>query len=139
MRVYTYDPYSYNAISLKKNREDKYPVNANAGSMIADPVSNLIGKFLGINTKLEWSEQYDKVFEIVKWAREKTGKDDAPSLVEHIKKVINESPQMNNRRIDDIMVQVKLDRLKKQEEPYKVDYNGHPIIKEEKKEVEENE
>jgi hypothetical protein len=114
MKVYTYNPfnpYDYNFISLKKQREDKVVLNATQEQIIEDPTYNLIGKFLGVQTKAEWSKYYQKVQEIAEYGKEKAGVNDPSKIRDVLTELVNKSPQLNDKRIDDIYINVRLNKL----------------------------
>ncbi len=84
-KVYTEDPFSYNFIALKKSEVNDKPTPAEQ-DVIANPTYNAIGKALGIKYQTNWGQNYEKVFAITEWAKERTGYTDTNMLIEWIKK-----------------------------------------------------
>ena len=102
-RVFTENPYSYNAVSLKKDRPDVAPTQS-AQSLITDPVYNTIGKFLGVDTVHDWNKEYDKVYAIVEWARKESSKKDINGLIKWIGDKSNRIPNVGNKNIDNLYI-----------------------------------
>lgn len=112
------NPYDYNYVAMKayRDRKDNETVlTPNAEAMLTDSTYNYLGKFLGVDNKKEWSENYDKVYEVVQWAKRETKSEDVYKLYEFLKKAINETPAMNGRRLDDLCIAAKLDMYKPDE------------------------
>jgi hypothetical protein len=59
-KVYTENPFSYNFVSLNKSKVDELPTPS-ATQIIANPLSNAVGKNLGVQNPHDWNEVYDKV------------------------------------------------------------------------------
>lgn len=114
MKILTYNPYDWNSIALRKDRENKEELIPTAEQLITSPVHNFMAKYLGIDTKHEWNQHYEKVHLIVEWAKKKTQSEDLQKLTEAVSDLLNRSPQMNEKRIVDLFVAVKLDNLKKE-------------------------
>lgn len=107
-RVYIEDPYSYNAVSLKK-----YPVRAvaiaSAEQMITNPTYNTIGKFLGVDTVHDWNQYYDKVFTITEWAKKKSGGDDMNKLMKWLSNKSKTTPNIGGgKTIDSLYLFARL-------------------------------
>lgn len=121
MRVYIKNPYDYNEVSLKKIKEKNIQLTPTVSAIVQDPILNLIGKFLGIESKADWNEFYDKIFKLWEWAHKETESSNVNTLIDFLKEKINSSPQMSPRRINDLIVRMKLDQLKKPNQ----DFNGN--------------
>ena len=99
-RVFTENPYSYNSVSLKKRVS--VPPTQTAEQMITNPHYNAIGKALGVDTTHEWNRYYDRVYEVVEWAKNKSGQKDTYKLIKWISSQINKIPSLSERRIDNL-------------------------------------
>lgn len=104
-----------------------------AQSMILDPTYNFIGKWLGIDMKSDWNKNYQKIYLITEYAKEKSKSNDLNKIVNVLKGMLNNAPQIAERRIDDLVCEVKLAMTSKNE-PER-DYNGNKkkILKKKKK------
>ncbi len=102
------DPFSFNAISLKKANENKVKLVPSAEQMVTDPLYNSVGKVLGIDTKKEWNIYSDKIFTITQWIKTKYKLDTADSILRTISNLSTRVPSMGVRRIDDIYIYTKL-------------------------------
>jgi hypothetical protein len=111
VKVYTENPFSFNAVSLKK---DKPPISPNqtANQMITDPTYNTIGKFLGIDTVHDWGKYYDKVYVVTEWAKQKVG-DDRVKIMNWLTQKIRQVPSMGSKKIDDLHIAAKLEMERK--------------------------
>ncbi len=107
VKVYTSNPYSYNAVSLKKTKL-MMGNNQTATQMITNQTYNSIGKFLGVDTLHDWGRYYDKVFTVTEWAKEKVG-DDSRKIANWLTQKLNHIPTMGAKRIDDLYIAAKLD------------------------------
>lgn len=103
-KVYTQNPYSYNAVSLKKDSE----YTPTASEMIVNPLYNQAGKALGVDTIHDWNRYYDKVQKIVDWAKEESGFTDSEKLVSWIYRQSQKVHSLGARRIDDLFIFSKL-------------------------------
>lgn len=106
-RVYTENPYSYNAISLKKDKPDAIP-DKSASELLVDPVYNTIGKFLGVDAIHDWNRYSDKVYAITEWAKAKTGKEDIGDLMNWIGKQAKLVPNMGAKEIDNLYLYARM-------------------------------
>ena len=106
IKVYTENPHSFKEAS----KPQEAPISAvqTASQMIANPLYNEVGKVLGVDTLHEWGLYYDKVFEIVEMAKEKTGIKDTKELSSYIYKQLNYAPSMGNKRINDVYTYLKM-------------------------------
>ena len=104
LKIYKENPYSYNAVSLKKNS----PITPTADQMATNPIYNAVGKVLGIDTTLEWNQYYDKIYQISEWAKKKVGKDDLKRILRLISTKASSVPAMSARRIDDLYIYIGL-------------------------------
>lgn len=109
-RVFTANPYGYNTVAKNTPVTTQTPT---ATQMISTPVYNQVGKLLGVDTVHEWSKYYDKVFEIVEWAKAKTKESDPEKLSSWIYKQLNSAPSMGNKKIDDVYVFSKMGTIKR--------------------------
>lgn len=109
-RVYTQNPYDYNSVSLKK--ESNYTPTAE--QMIVNPVYNQAAKALGVDTVHDWNRYYDKVANLVDWAKSETGYTDANKISEWIYAQSKKAPLMGGKKIDDLYI---YSRLKTEEKP----------------------
>ncbi len=105
-RVKRAKPYDYNSLALDAPVERV----ATADETVMDPTYNLVGKFLGVDTRSDWSKYSDKVQTIVKWAKEKSGAKDLQALVNWISGAANIAPSfgMNHKKIDQLFLYAKL-------------------------------
>lgn len=106
-RVYTENPYSYNAVSLKKRTVD-IPPTASAEQMITNPTYHTIGKFLGVDTVHDWNQYYDKVFTITEWAKIKSGIQDTGKLMKWISDKSRSVPSMGGKNLDNLYLHARL-------------------------------
>lgn len=124
MKLIIGNPYDWNYI-VKKNKEKKVEITPTASQVVMDTTCNLVGKFLGIESKPDWNKYYDKVYEIVEWAKERIGSEDVNNLISILKEKLNASPSISDRRINDLYVAIKLEKGMRE-----VDYNGNVKNKE---------
>lgn len=103
-RVYTKNPYSYNEVSLKRLQK----ITPSAEALVSQPLYNAVGKILGLDTAKEWNQNYDKVFKIAEWAKEKTKTEDILKILKYISSQARSVPSMGSRRIDDIYIHIGL-------------------------------
>lgn len=111
-KVYTENPYSYNYVSLKKEKPS-YPPTQSASEMITNPTYNLIGKFLGVDTVHDWNKDYQKVYTIIEWAKAKSGFDDREKLIKWISGQVKRVPSVGNKNIDNMYIFARLYLTKK--------------------------
>lgn len=116
MQFLNYNPYSYNAISLKNSRYsvggNKEPkVTKTKMEVVADPTSNHIGHMLGIHGA-DWDRFYPDVDRITQWAKDQVHSNKIEKIVEVITEKLNSVPSMNERRIVDLTVALKLEGSK---------------------------
>ena len=104
--VYTEDPFSYNFIALKKSEVNRMPTPAEQ-DVIANPTYNLVGKALGIKDQTGWSRNYDKVYLITEWAKERTGYNDPDMLLAWIKKASKYAFILGGKRIDNLFNKIR--------------------------------
>jgi len=105
-KKHTASPYDYNSISLAKKTE----YTPTADEMITTPIYNHVGKFLGIDTRHEWNQHYDKVKTLVDWAQKKSGAKDLNSVMNFLNGALNAAPSfgMNHKRIDQLYMYARL-------------------------------
>ena len=106
--VHTQNPYAFNTVSLKKPVATK--PTPTASDLIAQPTYNAVGKFLGVDTVRDWNQYYDKVFNIVEWAKKSLGTDNLTKVMRWISEKSRRVPSVGNRRIDDLNLFAKLHR-----------------------------
>lgn len=111
-KVYTENPYSFNAVSLKP-KTSTIPT-ATAEQMITNPTYNIIGKFLGVDTVHDWNKCYDKVYAIAEWAKLKSGLNETNSLLRWISSKSKTIPNMGTRNIDNLYLFARLYLSKKE-------------------------
>lgn len=99
-------PYDYNSIVLNK----KPTYTPTADQMLTDPTYNTVGKFLGVDTHHDWGKSYDKVKDLVDWAKKKTGKKDANAIMNFLNGALNAAPSfgMHHKRIDQLHLYSKM-------------------------------
>lgn len=103
------NPYSWNYVVQKqKEKFNERKITPQMEEMLTTPLYNQIGKFFGINTKAEWGQYYPDVFEVTEWAKEKTKSEDPGTIVQKLTEVINNSPTLNDKRIKDVLIQIRL-------------------------------
>ena len=107
VKVYTENPYSYNAVALKKEKPSVMPT-ASADQMITSPIYNTIGKFLGVDTVHDWNQYYDKVYTITEWAKLKSGHKDIGRLTQWISNKSRSVPSVGNKNIDNLYLFARL-------------------------------
>jgi hypothetical protein len=78
--------------------------------MITDPLYNEAGRAMGIDTAREWSVYYDKIREIVEWAKLKSGFKDKDRLVNWIYGRVQTAAAISKRKIDDLYILTKLNK-----------------------------
>jgi hypothetical protein len=86
-----------------------------ATEMIYDATYNKAGKLLGVDSIADWSKNYDKVYRIVETAKEKLGTDDVDKILPWLYKMMNASPSITNRKIDDLNTFLSLSSEEKKE------------------------
>ncbi len=111
-KVYTENPYSYNYVSLKRDKLDAMPT-ATSEEMITNPTYNTIGKFLGIDTIHDWNRYYDKVFTITEWAKLKSGTNNMGKLMTWISNKSRTVPSTGGKNIDNLYLFARLALNKK--------------------------
>lgn len=110
-RVYTENPYSFNSVAKRqaeKRMEERVKTSPTANQMITDPLYNQVAKSLGVDTIHEWGMNYDKVYEIVELARQKSGITDSTKLSEWIYRQIGTAPSLGNKKINDVYIFLKM-------------------------------
>lgn len=112
LKVFTENPYSYNSVSLKREKAPVAP-NQSASTLITDPVYNTIGKFLGVDTIHDWNRDYDKVYAIVEWAKAKSGEKNLGQLMRWIGSQARRVPNVGNKNIDNLYIFARLYLSKK--------------------------
>ena len=100
----TGNPYSFNSVSLKKNDN----LSLTASETIVDPLHNIVGKSLGVDTIHDWNKYYDKVQKIVNWAKEETGYTEKNKLVNWIYEQSSKANSLGAKKIDDVYIYSKL-------------------------------
>ncbi len=94
----------------------------------------MVGKFLGLDTAKEWSQYYDKIFDLYTWAEEKTKSGDVNKIISFLQDKLNASPSMSDRRINDLHVFYKLDLRKPEKKEAKPEVKTEAKKEEPKKE-----
>lgn len=115
MKVLNYNPYDFNSVSLRglpNSPQNKEEVTPQMSEVINNPTSNFVGRFLGIQDNSDWAMYYDKVNSITRWARQKANSNELPKIIEVITAKLNTSPSLNDRRINDLHIQIELEKLK---------------------------
>lgn len=110
VRVYTGNPYSFNAVARKTDRPIAESTQT-ANQMITNPTYNTIGKFLGVDTVHDWGKYYDKVYTITEWAKQKVG-DDKIKIMKWLTQKIRQVPSMGAKKIDDLHIAARLETEK---------------------------
>lgn len=116
-KVHTKNPYDYNTVSL--NKDQRAVTTPTASAMITNPEYNTVGKFLGVDTLHEWNKDYDKVYEIVKWAKAKSGAEDTTQLVQWLNGALQFVPSLstNHKKIDQLFLYSKMQASNIQTQP----------------------
>ena len=104
-KVFTEDPFDHNVVSRKK--DDGLP-SKTASDMIAEPIYNYLGKFLGVDTTKEWDLHYQKVYTIAEWAKKETGTDDIEGLMAWLSDKAKTLPTVGNKKMDDLYLFAKM-------------------------------
>lgn len=106
-------PYDYNTVSLGQGNKNT-PITLTAQQLITDPLYNTVGKFLGVDTLHDWSQQCDKIVEIVDWAKKKSGVTDIDKIVDWLAGASNVVPSfgMNHKKIDQLYMYAQLQMQK---------------------------
>lgn len=104
--VYTEDPFSYNFVAMKKSKVNDLALPGR-DQVVATPESNAVGKALGVKDKTDWKENYDKVFLITEWAKERSGLKDPQELVEWISKNSKKAFKFGSKRIDSLYDKIR--------------------------------
>lgn len=112
VKVYTQNPYTFNAVSKRITDKATTMPTQTATQMITNPTYNQIGKFLGVDTVHDWGRYYDKVYVVTEWAKEKVG-DNHGKMMGWLTTKLNHLPQLGARRIDDLYIAAKLDLERK--------------------------
>lgn len=110
-RVFTENPFSFNAVAKRqaeKRMEQRVEASPTATQMITDPLYNRVGKSLGVDTIHEWGLNYDKVYEIVELAKQKSGITDPNRLAEWIYNRTSQAPSLGSKRINDVYIYLKM-------------------------------
>jgi hypothetical protein len=105
---YTENPYSYNSVAFKE-KESTIPSSQTADQLITNPVYNLIGKFLGVDTVNDWGRYYDKVYAITEWAKGEVG-DDVQEIMKFLDHKARTLPSVGNKTIDNLHIFAKLNK-----------------------------
>jgi hypothetical protein len=106
LKVYTENPFSYNSISLNKEKAE-IPTQS-AEQMISDPVYNSVAKFLGVDTIHDWNKTYDKVYAIVEWAKKEANLSEPEQIMMWIAEKVRTIPSVGNKNIDNLHIFAKL-------------------------------
>lgn len=120
MKIYTKNPYDYNEVSLRKMKDRHDP---SLREMLGDSDTVLLGKYLGLETKADFSKYSEKLTDILNWAKFQTDSEDFNKIIDRVKERLNACPQMSDKRINDVWISVKLDLKREKEVP--VDHNGN--------------
>lgn len=145
MQLIIGDPYDWNTIMLKKKYEKK------AGQLELKRIASLpspemakinsnaklVGQWLGIDIAREWSQHYDRVWDLYQYAKIKTNSEDINKIIGFLSDKLNQCPSMNGRRIDDLYVAFRLDSMKPVEEPSKEESKEEEPKDEPKEEIAE--
>jgi hypothetical protein len=100
------DPFSYNNISLNK-KEPLINPTLSARQLITNATYNKAAEILGVDNVREWGVYSRKVQEIVDWAKTKS-KLEGDELVNWIYNRLQKTPQITDRRINDLYIVTKL-------------------------------
>lgn len=109
-RVYTENPYSYNAVSLKK-RPDVTPTQS-AEELLTDPTYNTMGKVLGVDTVHDWNRYYNKIYAITEWAKLKSGETEVGKIIKWVTDQSRRIPNMGAKEIDSLYLHARLYLIK---------------------------
>ena len=114
MIIKTSNPFDYNSV-VAKQTENKVKLTPTAQGLLENPTANFLGKWLGLNNKTEWNQNYDKVQVIYDWAKKKAnGSNDPQYLSLILKEKLNTSPEMAERRIDDLYINIRLEERREE-------------------------
>jgi hypothetical protein len=114
-RVYTENPYSFNQVAkriVQKRHIEATPTQS-ADQLITHPTYNTVGKFLGVDTVHDWNKYANKVYEIVEWAKFKSGEDDISKLLKWIGQKSKSVPSFGQaKRIEELYLFAHLELMK---------------------------
>lgn len=96
VKVYTENPYSYNAVALRKDKP-VYPT-LSADQLIVNPLYSSIGRFLGVDMRHDWNRYSDKVLLITDWAIQETGNNKTENLMAWISKKAKDLPKVRDEQ-----------------------------------------
>lgn len=120
------NPYSWKSViekQLSEKNDKKVKLPSDAESMLIDPTYNFIAKMFDVNLRAEWHKNYQKIYLIVEYAKDRTGSDDLNHIVSILKEKLSASPQICASRLDDVVSNIKLELAMKNEKPK--DHNGN--------------
>lgn len=109
-RVYTENPFSHKAVSMRKKVELTPSMSAN--ELISNPLYNTMGKFLGVDTIHDWNRYYDKVYAVTEWAKSKTNSNELPVIIKWITERVKKTPNMGSKEIDSLYLQARINANK---------------------------
>lgn len=113
--IKTNNPYDYNSV-IAKQMENKLRYTPSAERMRTNSDIHLVAQFLGIDTTHEWNQFSDKIWDLYNWGSIATKSEDATGIIKFLKEKLATTPEMNGRRINDLFIAYKLDKLKTPEE-----------------------
>lgn len=130
------NPFSWNSV-IAARMEKKVKLMPSAEVLLTNPTANFLGKYLGLDNAREWNQNYDKIFHILEWAKKKAnGSDDPKKLIRIINEKLESCPTMSLRRIDDLLINIKLEQRFGSKEPAKLTKEVAKVAEEKSKEEE---
>lgn len=102
-KVYTENPYSHQAV--RKQIQTKTSSNA-----VLDPTYNTVGKYLGVDTRRDWDQVYEKVMTITDWAKRKSGETDLSKILLWLGRKTKSIPSVSGNTLGDLYLFSKLEK-----------------------------
>lgn len=103
---------THTEVSPKTKEVETLKSTPTAGQMLTDSMYNSVGKLLGVDTLREWSLYYDKVYEVVELAKQKSGLKDSDKLSSWIYQQLNNAPALGGKKISDVHTYLKMGQQK---------------------------
>lgn len=105
-KVYTENPFSYNYVAKQQSKVNDLSVPGR-DDVVANSDYSLVGKMMGLKTAEDWNKNYDKIFTIAEWAKERSGLKDPNEIVQWIQNMKKYNIPLGSTKMEIIYNNIK--------------------------------
>ena len=105
-KVFTENPFAFNFVAQQQSKVNDLPLPGR-DDVVANSEYNSVGKAMGLKTPEDWNKNYDKVYLITEWAKERSGIKDPLLLIEWIEDMKKYAIPLGSKKIDRLYNNIK--------------------------------